>query len=102
MNSRIDTKYQVDGTVEKYYVFGKLNAERHYVNDELNGLSTIFYSDGSIKSEWNFKDGQKDGIGKQYSQDGLLVVEEDYDKGRKIMRRTFDAAGNATSVKQFE
>ena len=102
VNSRIETSYQVDGTIETYYVFGKLKAKRHYVDEELNGLSTIYYDDGSIKSEWNFKEGQKHGVGKQYSQDGRLDVEEEYDMGRKIMRRTFDQAGNITSVKQFE
>lgn len=102
LNSRIDAVEITGGkSIEKYYLFDKLSAQREYMNGKLHGTTTTYFGNGEVKAVWSFRHGQRDGIAKRYGEDGVLRYEEYYEKGFKARRIEYDEAGNVVSDKSF-
>lgn len=92
VNSKV-VEYQVGNkTISKISMFGKLMAEREYENDQLDGVTKIYYQNGNIKSEFNFRQGELNGVAKQYDQEGKLIKEDYYEMGKKKNKKVASSA----------
>ncbi len=83
------------------YPNGKTKAELQYVNDKLNGISTMYYPDGTIKAKENYKDGQLDGLTKRFYSGGQLMSEEFYRHGKLLYKRVFNLDGSLSGERRF-
>lgn len=102
-NSNIDSVTHTKGSIEKYYLFEKMLAERQYNRaEELNGITKLYYLSGSLKREIVYKNGKMHGISKYYSKDGQLVSEDHYRDDEKILHRKYDSDGNLADEETYE
>jgi len=70
-----------DSISRTFYENGKLAAEEHFTNGNLDGLAKTYYRNGQIESEYNYKDGVRHGLCKDYDIYGRVVKEEHYMEG---------------------
>ena len=101
-NSHIETVKALDGITEKYQLFGKLIAERHYKNGKLNGITKTYDGQGRLKTEFNFVENRLEGVTKYYRPDGKPLYEDAYEDGKKVSRKRYDASGNMSGEEKFK
>ena len=91
------------GSIEKSYFFGNLVAQRSYnKEDQLHGVTKIYYNNGKMKSQWQFVNGQRDGKAIHYTPEGNVKYRDEYVQGKKVSRKAYDEKGNLISEKKYE
>ena len=70
-----------DGIYKEYYDSGKIKAEYHYQNGQLNGPAHLYFENGFLREEALYKNGKLHGINKKYYTNGLLAERATYSNG---------------------
>ena len=73
-----------DGIYKEYYDSGKIKAEYHYQNGQLNGPAKLYYENGFLREDAFYTRGKLHGINKKYYTNGLLSERATYRNGAVI------------------
>ncbi len=81
-----------------YYRNGKVNKKLNWVNNQIEGCSTVYYGSGKKYIEASYKAGELDGNYSVYAQNGAIIWSAIYEKGVMISYNNHESAKNSTSV----
>ena len=83
-----DTNLQEDSAdkeiKETFYENGQKKTEKSYINEELNGTSTLWYENGQKKVVINYKDGQRHGLLTRWDENGNTERTLTYSNGKIV------------------
>ena len=85
-----DTNLQEDSAdieiKETFYENGQKKTEKSYINEELNGASTLWYENGQKKVVINYKDGQRHGLLTRWDENGNTERTLTYSDGKIVKK----------------
>lgn len=64
--------------------------EEHFVNDQKQGLTTVYFSNGKVKSTTNFINGLENGLSKTFNEEGVVVLLVEYKSGFVVSRESIN------------